>query len=171
MNARDEARRTAEQTGGQHALPDTDARERRRHQDGRLSSQRRRECRRRGWDCSGRRGCNDGDEGDPALCGRLEMRFRVPPQAKPLSRWAWLAGSYRSGRKARVRCDEFGAAPPYSIHAQVLFIAYYASAEASCHPRARLAGAGTGARPVQRVPQPHQWRVIFPRKSGHHYAV
>jgi hypothetical protein len=44
-----------------------------------------------------------------------------------------VAWELRSCRKVRVWRDAFGAAPPYPIHAQALFIAYYASAEVSCH--------------------------------------
>jgi DNA polymerase-1 len=39
----------------------------------------------------------------------------------------------RSGRKLRLWRDEFGAAPPYPTGPNVLFVAYYASAEIGCH--------------------------------------
>ena len=43
---------------------------------------------------------------------------------------AWELGS---GRKLRLWRDEFGAAPPYPTGPDVLFVAYYASAEIGCH--------------------------------------
>jgi len=40
----------------------------------------------------------------------------------------------RSGRRVRVwQEDGFGAAPPYPTGPNALFVAYYASAEISCH--------------------------------------
>jgi DNA polymerase-1 len=39
----------------------------------------------------------------------------------------------RAGRAIRVWRDEFGPAPPYSVGADTLFVAYYASAELGCH--------------------------------------
>jgi hypothetical protein len=44
-----------------------------------------------------------------------------------------VAWELRSGRKIRMWCDEFSSAPPYSTDPDVLFIAYYASAEIGCH--------------------------------------
>jgi DNA polymerase I len=43
------------------------------------------------------------------------------------------AKELRSGRELRVWQNEFGALPPYSIDADSLFVAYYASAELGCH--------------------------------------
>jgi len=43
------------------------------------------------------------------------------------------ARELRSGREVRLWQNEFGPAPPYSIDANSLFIAYYASAELGCH--------------------------------------
>jgi hypothetical protein len=44
-----------------------------------------------------------------------------------------VAFELRSGRKLRLWRDDFGAFPPYSIKADSLFVAYYASAELGCH--------------------------------------
>jgi hypothetical protein len=44
-----------------------------------------------------------------------------------------VAWELRSGRKLRVWRDDFGAVPPYPTGPEVLFLAYYASAEISCH--------------------------------------
>jgi DNA polymerase I len=44
-----------------------------------------------------------------------------------------VAWELRSGRKIRMWCDEFGSTPPYPTGPDVLFIAYYASAEIGCH--------------------------------------
>jgi DNA polymerase I len=44
-----------------------------------------------------------------------------------------VAWELRSGRKLRLWSDEFGAAPPYPTSSDVLFVAYYASAEIGCH--------------------------------------
>jgi DNA polymerase I len=44
-----------------------------------------------------------------------------------------VAWELRSGRKLRLWRDEFGYAPPYPIGPDVLFVAYYASAEIGCH--------------------------------------
>ena len=44
-----------------------------------------------------------------------------------------VAWELRSGRKLRLWRDVFGAAPPYPAGPDVLFVAYYASAEIGCH--------------------------------------
>ena len=44
-----------------------------------------------------------------------------------------VAWELRSGRKLRRWRDQFGTAPPYPTGSDVLFIAYYASAEIGCH--------------------------------------
>jgi DNA polymerase I len=44
-----------------------------------------------------------------------------------------VAWELRSGRRIRLWRDEFSTAPPYSTASDVLFIAYYASAELGCH--------------------------------------
>ena len=44
-----------------------------------------------------------------------------------------VAWELRSGRRLRLWRDEFGTAPPYPTGPDVLLVAYYASAEISCH--------------------------------------
>src|SRR6516225_293877 len=44
-----------------------------------------------------------------------------------------VAWELRTGRKLSLWREDFGALPPYSIAADSLFIAYYASAELGCH--------------------------------------
>ena len=44
-----------------------------------------------------------------------------------------VAWELKSRRKIRLWRDQFGAAPPYPTGSDVLFVAYYASAEISCH--------------------------------------
>jgi DNA polymerase I len=44
-----------------------------------------------------------------------------------------VARELKSGRKIRHWRDQFGTAPPYPIGPDVLFVAYYASAEIGCH--------------------------------------
>jgi DNA polymerase-1 len=44
-----------------------------------------------------------------------------------------VAHELRSGRRFRVWHDQFGAAPPYATGPDVLFVAYYASAELGCY--------------------------------------
>jgi hypothetical protein len=44
-----------------------------------------------------------------------------------------VAWELRSGRKVKLWRGEFGASPPYATGPDALFVAYYASAEISCH--------------------------------------
>jgi DNA polymerase I len=44
-----------------------------------------------------------------------------------------VAWELKSGRKIRLWRDQFGTAPPYPTDPNVLFVAYYASAEIGCH--------------------------------------
>ena len=44
-----------------------------------------------------------------------------------------VAHELHSGRRFRVWWDQFGSAPPYATGPDVLFVAYYASAELSCY--------------------------------------
>src|SRR5262249_59249329 len=44
-----------------------------------------------------------------------------------------VAWELRSGHKMKVWRNVFGDHPPYATGADVLFVAYYASAEISCH--------------------------------------
>jgi hypothetical protein len=46
-----------------------------------------------------------------------------------------VANELRSGRRLSLWRDQFGSYPPYSIGADSLFVAYYASAELGCHLR------------------------------------
>ena len=70
----------------------------------------------------------------PSLFRDLGRGFRIPRRSGerplPLCLVRW---ELRSGRKVRLWCDEFGAAPPYPTGPQALFIAYYSSAEIACH--------------------------------------
>jgi DNA polymerase I len=62
----------------------------------------------------------------------VDFEFSAEPGEKPepLCLVAW---ELRSGRKVRVWRDEFDIAPPYPTTPDALFVAYYASAEISCH--------------------------------------
>jgi hypothetical protein len=44
-----------------------------------------------------------------------------------------VAHELRSGRRSRIWQDQFGPAPPYATGPDVLFVAYYASAELGCY--------------------------------------
>ena len=62
----------------------------------------------------------------------VDFEFGANPgeNPEPVCLVAW---ELSSGRKLRLWRDEFGPAPPYPISADVLFVAYYASAEIGCH--------------------------------------
>ena len=45
----------------------------------------------------------------------------------------FVAHELRSGRRFRMWRDQFGPAPPYATGTDVLFVAYYASAELGCY--------------------------------------
>ena len=62
----------------------------------------------------------------------VDFEFGAKPgeNPEPVCLVAW---ELRSGRKLRLWRDEFGAAPPYPTGPDVLFVAYYASAEIGCH--------------------------------------
>jgi hypothetical protein len=62
----------------------------------------------------------------------VDFEYGVYPgeNAKPVCLVAW---ELRSGRKLRIWRDEFGVTPPYPTGPNVLFVAYYASAEIGCH--------------------------------------
>jgi DNA polymerase I len=61
-----------------------------------------------------------------------DFEFDAKPgeNPEPVCLVAW---ELRSGRKVRLWRDEFGDAPPYPNGPDVLFVAYYASAEIGCH--------------------------------------
>jgi DNA polymerase I len=62
----------------------------------------------------------------------IDFEFCAPAgeNPEPVCLVAW---ELRSGRRVRVWRDEFGASPPYPTGPDVLLVAYYASAEISCH--------------------------------------
>jgi hypothetical protein len=62
----------------------------------------------------------------------VDFEFEAKPgeNPKPVCLVAW---ELRSGRKMRLWCDESGVTAPYPIGPNTLFVAYYASAEISCH--------------------------------------
>ena len=60
----------------------------------------------------------------------FEFGANAGENPEPVCLVAW---ELRSGRKLRLWRDELGYAPPYPISADVLFVAYYASAEIGCH--------------------------------------
>jgi DNA polymerase I len=62
----------------------------------------------------------------------IDFEFVAGPgeNPQPVCLVAW---ELHSKRKLRVWCNEFGTTPPYPTDANVLFVAYYASAEISCH--------------------------------------
>ena len=67
----------------------------------------------------------------------VDFEFGSDPgeNPEPVCLVAW---ELRTGRRLHVWRDDFGAAPPYPTGPDVLFVAYYASAEIGCH----LASAG-----------------------------
>jgi DNA polymerase I len=60
----------------------------------------------------------------------FEFRSEAGERPDPVCLVAW---ELKSGRKIRLWRDQFGAVPPYATDANVLFVAYYASAEIGCH--------------------------------------
>ena len=60
-----------------------------------------------------------------------DFEFAVTPGDRPVP-LCLVAHELRSGRRFRVWKDQFGSAPPYATGPDVLFVAYYASAELSC---------------------------------------
>jgi len=62
----------------------------------------------------------------------VDFEFGSEPgeNPEPICLVAW---ELRSGRKVRLWRDEFGTAAPYPTGPTALFVAYYASAEISCH--------------------------------------
>jgi DNA polymerase I len=62
----------------------------------------------------------------------VDFEFGSKPgeNPEPVCLVAW---ELRSGRKLRLWRNEFGTAPPYPTGPDVLFVAYYASAEIGCH--------------------------------------
>ena len=62
----------------------------------------------------------------------VDFEFAASPGERP-DPHCLVAWELRSGRKIRLRRDEFGALPPYPTGSDVLFVAYFASAELGCH--------------------------------------
>src|SRR5262245_29400836 len=61
-----------------------------------------------------------------------DCEFAVTPGNRPVP-VCLVAHELRSGRRFRVWRDQFGPAPPYATGPDVLFVAYYASAELGCY--------------------------------------
>jgi hypothetical protein len=61
-----------------------------------------------------------------------DFEFTAQPGERPVP-ICLAAREMRSGRRFRVWCDEFGPDPPYATGPDVLFGAYYASAELGCY--------------------------------------
>ena len=62
----------------------------------------------------------------------VDFEFEVSHGERPVP-VCLVARELRSNRTHRVFQDEFGAAPPYATGPDVLFVAYYASAELGCY--------------------------------------
>jgi hypothetical protein len=62
----------------------------------------------------------------------VDFEFGAQPGENP-DPVCLVAWELRSGRKLRIWRDEFGVTPPYPTGPNVLFVAYYASAEIGCH--------------------------------------
>jgi hypothetical protein len=62
----------------------------------------------------------------------VDFEFIVTPGNRPVP-VCLVAHELRSGRRFRVWRDQFGPVPPYAIGPDVLFVAYYASAELGCY--------------------------------------
>src|SRR5215510_2467513 len=61
-----------------------------------------------------------------------DFEFAVTPGNRP-EPVCLVAHELRSGRRFRIWQDQFGPAPPYAAGHDVLFVAYYASAELGCY--------------------------------------
>jgi DNA polymerase I len=64
------------------------------------------------------------------ICADFEFRADPGERPHPL---CLVAYGLKSGRRWRVWEDEFSKFPPYPVGPNVLFIAYFASAEIGCH--------------------------------------
>src|SRR6516162_6470561 len=62
----------------------------------------------------------------------VDFEFQSAPGEHPVP-VCLVAWELRAGRKLSFWREDFGTLPPYSIAADSLFIAYYASAELGCH--------------------------------------
>src|SRR5262252_10905428 len=61
-----------------------------------------------------------------------DTEFEIGPGERPVP-VCLVAKELRSGRTFQIFQGEFGAAPPYATGPDVLFVAYYASAELGCY--------------------------------------
>ena len=61
-----------------------------------------------------------------------DFEFAIPPGERP-DPTCLVAHELRSGRRFRLMRDQMGPAPPYATGPDVLFVAYYASAELGCY--------------------------------------
>src|SRR5262245_9408794 len=61
-----------------------------------------------------------------------DFEFTSEPGERPVP-ICLVARELRSGRRFRLWHDQLGSAPPYATGPDVLFIAYYASAELGCY--------------------------------------
>src|SRR5262249_60445793 len=62
----------------------------------------------------------------------VDFEFIATPGNRPTP-VCLVAHELRSGRRFRTWHDQFGPAPPYATGPDVLFVAYYASAELGCY--------------------------------------
>ncbi len=62
----------------------------------------------------------------------VDFEFAAVPGERPVP-VCMVARELRSGRRFRLWRDQFGPAPPYATGPDVLFVAYYASAELGCY--------------------------------------
>jgi hypothetical protein len=62
----------------------------------------------------------------------VDFEFEIGPGERPVP-VCLVAHELRSGRRFRTFQDQFGSAPPYAAGTDVLFVAYYASAELGCY--------------------------------------
>src|SRR5262249_51235664 len=61
-----------------------------------------------------------------------DFEFIATPGNRPVP-VCLVARELRSGRRFRIWQDQFGPTPPYATGPDVLFVAYYASAELGCY--------------------------------------
>jgi hypothetical protein len=61
-----------------------------------------------------------------------DFEFAITPGNRPVP-VCLVAHELRSGRRFRIWQDQFGPAPPYATGPDVLFVAFYASAELGCY--------------------------------------
>jgi DNA polymerase-1 len=62
----------------------------------------------------------------------MDTEFQALPGERPVP-VCLVAHELRSGHRFRIFRDQFGAAPPYATGPDVLFVAFYASAELGCY--------------------------------------